>query len=144
MNSSQTNVGGYGGSAMHKTHLPALLSLMPSEVQEAIKEVDKKTSVGNKSSTIETVKCKLFCLSEIEIFNAVSYSPSGEGKRYNYYSSSSRIQKYKNGSTYPWWERSPNKNNAMYFACVSKTKSGEQGSAQANATWIGVAPAFCF
>ena len=42
-------------------------------------------SVGNNSSTIETVQDKIFLAAEIEIFGSISYSVSGEGTQYQYY-----------------------------------------------------------
>ena len=79
MNSSNTNSGGWTSCAMRSTHLPAILALMPTEVQNGIREVNKLTSAGNKSSTINTTADKLFLLSEVEIFGSPSYSVSGEG-----------------------------------------------------------------
>ena len=73
MNSSNTNSGGWKNSAMRTTHLPAILALMPTEVQNGIREVSKKASVGGASSTIETVSDKLFLLSEVEIFGSTTY-----------------------------------------------------------------------
>ena len=79
MNSSNTNSGGWTSCAMRSTHLPAILALMPTEVQNGIREVNKMTSAGSKSDTINTTADKLFLLSEIEIFGSVSYSKCGEG-----------------------------------------------------------------
>lgn len=72
MNSSGTNRGGWKSCAMRSTHLPAILALMPTEVQNGIREVNKLTSAGSKSATINTTADKLFLLSEIEIFGSVS------------------------------------------------------------------------
>ena len=84
MNSSNTNSGGWTSCAMRSTHLPAILALMPTEVQNGIREVNKMTSAGSQSATIHTTADKLFLLSEIEIFGSVSYSKSGEGTQYDY------------------------------------------------------------
>ena len=77
MNSSGTNIGGWTSCAMRHTHLPAILALMPTEVQNGIREVNKLTSAGNQSATINTTADKLFLLSEIEIFGRVDYSNIG-------------------------------------------------------------------
>ena len=74
MNSTNTNKNGWTGCAMRKTHLPAILALMPSEVQTSIKEVNKLTSAGNQSATINTTADKLFLLSVVEIFGRISQS----------------------------------------------------------------------
>ena len=84
MNSSNTNSGGWTSCAMRRTHLPAILSKMPTEVQNGIREVNKLTSAGSRSNTINTTADKLFLLSEIEIFGSVSYSKSGEGTQCDY------------------------------------------------------------
>ena len=80
MNSSNTNNGGWTSCAMRSTHLPAILALMPTEVQNGIREVNKLTSAGNQSATINTTADKLFLLSEIEIFGSVSYSKAARAR----------------------------------------------------------------
>ncbi|WP_455565074.1 DUF6273 domain-containing protein, partial [Akkermansia biwaensis] len=97
MNSSNTNSGGWTSCAMRSTHLPAILALMPTEVQNGIREVHKMTSAGSQSATINTTADKLFLLSEIEIFGSVSYSKSGEGTQYAYYSAGNSKVKNRNG-----------------------------------------------
>ena len=47
MNSSNTNAGGWTSCSMRSTHLPAILALMPTEVQNGIREVNKLTSAGS-------------------------------------------------------------------------------------------------
>lgn len=141
MNSSNTNIGGYDSSAMHTTHLPAILALMPSEVQAGIKEVNKLTSAGNQSSTINTTADKLFLLSEIEIFGSVTYSKAGEGSQYAYYSAGNSEVKNFSGSANAWWERSPNGSSSTSF-CLAR-RSGGAGYGGASGLY-GVAFAFCF
>lgn len=147
MNSSATNVGGWTSCAMRKTHLPAILALMPSEVQAGIKEVNKLTSAGNQSSTIKTTADKLFLLSEIENFGSRSYSKSGEGSQYAYYSEgNSRVKgypSYPNGSGAGYWERSPRGSNSTYFCFVGSSSTSVGSSTEAYAS-LGVAFAFCF
>ncbi len=141
MNSSDTNVGGWTSCAMRTTHLPAILSLMPSEVQNGIREVNKLTSAGNQSVTINTMADKLFLLSEIEIFGSASFSKSGEGTQYDYYKAgNSKVKKF-NGSAESWWERSPHGSNSMRFCYVYSNGTAVSTNAS-NA--IGVAFAFCF
>lgn len=141
MNSSNTNSGGWTSCAMRSTHLPAILALMPTEVQNGIREVNKLTSAGGQSATINTTADKLFLLSEIEIFGSVSYSKSGEGMQYDYYKAgNSKVKKF-NGSAHAWWERSPRGSNSAYFCTVT----GSGGANYANASYAGgVAFGFCF
>ena len=73
---------------------------MPTEVQNGIREVNKLTSAGSQSTTINVTSDKLFLLSEIEIFGSLSFSKSGEGAQYDYYKAgNSRVKNY-NGSAY--------------------------------------------
>ena len=141
MNRSDTNRGGWTSCAMRQTHLPAILALMPTEVQNGIRKVNKLTSAGSQSSTINTTADKLFLLSEIEIFGSVRYSKSGEGTQYDYYKAGNSKVKNRNGSAAAWWERSPNANNSTYF-CVVRS-SGYATSDLASHAY-GVAFGFCF
>ena len=139
MNSSNTNVGGWTSCAMRQTHLPAILALMPTEVQNGIREVNKLTSAGSQSSTINTTADKLFLLSEIEIFGSVTYSKSGEGTQYDYYKAGNSKVKMFNGSADNWWERSPSYSD--YFCIVNS--DGYANYDYAGSAY-GVAFAFCF
>ncbi len=141
MNSTQTNVGGWTSCAMRQTHLPAILTLMPTEVQNGIREVNKLTSAGSQSATINTTADKLFLLSEIEIFGKVTYSKNGEGTQYDYYKAgNSKVKKF-NDSASHWRERSPCVRNSMYF-CIVGTNGGASYGGTSNA--FGVPFAFCF
>ena len=141
MNSSDTNYGGWKDSAMRTTHLPAILALMPTEVRSGIREVNKKTSVGGASSTIETVSDKLFLLSEVEIFGNYSHSAAGEGTQYDYYKVVSRRTKKWYNSAVIWWERSPYPKYSTIFCVVDN--SGAALSNYASGV-LGVAFGFCF
>ena len=141
MNSSNTNSGGWTSCAMRQTHLPAILALMPTEVQNGIREVNKLTSAGRKSSTINTTADKLFLLSEIEIFGSVTYSKNGEGTQYDYYKAGNSKVKNRNGSAVAWWERSPRASDIANFCLVDSSGSANNRSAS---TAIGVAFGFCF
>ena len=141
MNSSNTNKGGWTSCAMRSTYLPAILALMPTEVQNGIREVNKLTSEGSKGGTIITTKDRLFLLSEIEVFGSVSYSKSGEGTQYDYYKAgNSRVKNY-NGSADYWWERSPSGTGSASFCYVPS--SGKAHYNYAGYAY-GVAFAFCF
>ena len=141
MNSSYTNDGGWTGCAMRQTHLPTILSQMPTEVQNGIREVNKLTSAGLQSDTINTTADKLFLLSEIEIFGSAQNSKSGEGSQYDYYNAGNSLVKNYNGSASAWWERSPRRSSSSSFCYISN--SGGLGVAGASYSH-GVAFAFCF
>ena len=141
MNKSNTNMCGWTRCTMRSTHLPAILALMPTEVQNGIREVNKLTSVGGQSATINTTADKLFLLSEIEIFGSASNSKSGEGTQYDYYKAGNSKVKKLNGSASIWRERSPYGSDSARFCCVYSTGSATYG----NPTYAyGVAFAFCF
>ena len=141
MNSSKTNEGGWTDCAMRSTHLPAILALMPTEVQNGIREVNKLTSAGSQSSTINTTADKLFLLSEIEIFGSVTHSKSGEGSQYAYYSAGNSKVKNFSGSASLWWERSPAGDSSVYFCRVYINGNATRGNASSA---YGVAFGFCF
>ena len=141
MNSGGTNIGGWTNCTMRSTHLPAILNLMPAEVKTAIKEVQKKTSAGNQSSSVQTTNDKLFLLSEIEIFGSTTYSYAGEGTQYAYYHAGNSKVKDRIGSDYSWYTRSPRSINSTSFCSV--TGYGGVGSLNAS-TLNGVAFSFCF
>ena len=141
MNSSNTNSGGWQNSAMRTTHLPAILNMMPAEVKAAIRDVQKKSSAGNQSSSIQTTNDKLFLLSEIEIFGSTTYSFAGEGKQYDYYKAGNSKVKNLSGSANGWWGRSPFSSDSTSFCSVD---SGGDATANGASGSFGVAFGFCF
>lgn len=143
MNSSDTNVRGWADSEMRNTHLPAILAQMPSEVQSAIREVNKLTSAGNRSTAINTTADKLFLLSEIEIFGSVTNSVTGEGSQYGYYASSiyGETVKKVSGTASDWLSRSPRKGSTSFFCGVNSEGNADYYLASRS---CGVSFAFCF
>ena len=143
MQSTSTNVGGWKECAMRKTHLPAILALMPAEVQSGIREVSKITLSRDTAGipTMDTTSDKLFLLSEIEVFNSIEYSTSGEGLQYAYYGASGSTVKTLNGRDTSWWLRSP-MSTSDYTFCASSV-GGNQTNLRATDE-RGAAFAFCF
>lgn len=139
INVNDTNVGGWTNCVIRSTRLPAILALMPTDVQNGIQEVNKLTSAGNLNATINTTADKLFLLSEIEIFGSISYSKSGEGTQYDYYKVGNSKVKNRNGSAYFWWERSPNGSDSRCFCRVDR-----RGNASFNSSSIEYCMAFAF
>ena len=136
MNDTNTNVGGWRDCQMRTQTMPALKALLPAEVQAGIRPVNKLTSAGNQSSSIQTTNDKLFLLSEIEIFGSTTHSFAGEGKQYDYYKAgNSKVKDLR------WWERSPRSSNSAYFCLVYSTGvAGVDSASYSN----GVAFGFCF
>jgi hypothetical protein len=144
MESTNTNANGWRGCARRKWCNGAFYQAMPAAMRGAVKPVNKCTSAGNQSSTINTDSDHVWLPSEIEIFGSVTYSKAGEGSIYQYYANAG-ANRYK----YPkwtssnvsdsWWERSPYGSNSAYFCIVSY--NGSANSTNASIT-IGLAPAW--
>ena len=141
MNSSNTNSGGWNGSAMRTTHLPAILALMPTEVQNSIREVHKKTRISGTSAMIVGNSDKLFLLSEVEIFGSTGQPMPSEGTQYDYYKAGNSKVKKQSGSAAAWWERSLSVGSSTSFCVVSS--SGDANGDIASRS-RGVAFGFCF
>ena len=141
MNSSSTNDSGWANTEMRLTTLPAILALMPDEVQTAIKEVSKEHSPGGSYTNIYTVRDKLFLLSEIEVLGTNEESVSGEGSQYDYYKAGNSKVKQMSGSSTNWWTRSARSYNLTSFRYVNSAGNGGYSSAN---TLNGVSFAFCF
>lgn len=113
--------------------------------QSMVKTVNKKVSVGDNSSTIDTVQDKIFLAAEIEIFGSVTDSFAGEGTQYQYYKNAT-ANRYK----MPKWdssvksdiykERSPYAGYNGDFCVVGN--GGSAGSNYANHI-DGIAPMLC-
>ena len=133
MNASNTNVGGWESSKMRTSVMPTLLSQLPADLQSVIKSVYKKTSAGNKSTTITTTNDKLFLLSEVEVNGTTATTYADEGEQYAYFKRNGGYVQYGNDGYYPngikalsngdggsyiWWLRSPSVASSNVFRFV--------------------------
>lgn len=100
-----------------------MLGWFPADLKSLIKNVNKKTSAGNKSSTIKTTSENLWIPSEIEVFGSTPNSYSGEGTQYQYYKNADNRRKMDY-----WWERSPYKSDARAFCFVESDGSAQSTS----------------
>ena len=141
MHSTGSNTMGWEKCSMRVEHLPTILKQMPADVQSGIREVNKISKNGGKSTLLVTTKDSLFLLSEVEVFGSSSNSLSGEGTQYDYYKAGNSTVKNFNGSAYDWWERSPSTGSTRYYCVVKSTGSSINASSN---TIRGVAFAFCF
>lgn len=137
MNSSDTNSGGWTSCLMRTSTMATLLSQLSADLQGVLKFVNKLTSAGSQSATINTTSDKLFLLSEIEVHNTTTYSKAGEGSQYAYYAAGN--SKVKTGATV-WWHRSPRGTTSTQFTNTSNV--GNVNYIEASGLW-GVAFAFC-
>lgn len=143
MNASNTNSGGFTGSEMYSWLQNTLLPTLPSDLQAVLKSVNKKTSAGSQSSTINTNSMKRFLFSEIEIFGSTTYSKAGEGSQYSYFATAANRIKYLSngsGSAGWWWERSPHGSNSNLFCYVNGSGDANNHSAYSTS---GVCFGFC-
>lgn len=141
MNSTNTNSGGFTGSAMYTWLQGELLNSLPSDLQTVIKMVNKKTSAGNESTTINTDAMNLFLFSEQEIFGAKTYSVGNEGTQYSYFDTAgNRVKYFSTGVAGPYWERSPNARNSKNFCDVKREGSAHNYYASYS---YGVCFGFC-
>lgn len=140
MNTSNTNTGGWNGSAM-RGRMSTYKSQLPAALRNVIKTVKKKSGTGGGSSSgTQQTNDDLFLLSEIEIFGTTTYSVAGEGTQYEWYKAgNSRIKKV-NGSANDWWERSPTSGNANGFCRVGGSGDADYGNANISR---GVSFGFC-
>lgn len=145
MNTSNTNVGGFTGSAMYRYLNTTLYNQLPADLRSVIKQVNKKTSAGNRSTTVNADAMRLWLLSLNEVYGSHSYSwcSNNEGSKYSIFiSDASRIKNMSNGSGSAglWWLRSPALSYSTTFCVVGS--SGGVGSYDASST-RGVCFGFC-
>lgn len=144
MNSSNTNSGGWNSSYMRTQTMATLLSQLPADLRNVIKQVNKKATAGSQSTTITTSVDKLFLFALAELAsktglenstdtsiknNAATYEQ--EGTQYEYFKNTvgdadickacpALVKKLSNGggSVFRWWLRSPILGDSTYFWCV--------------------------
>lgn len=145
MNSASTNVGGWTSCARRSWCNEVFFEALPNNIKSVVKAVNKLTSAGNQSSTINTDSDYCFLLSEIEILGSISYSVAGEGSQYAWFSNAI-ANRYKlpkfNGSSLSsyWFDRSPAGNSSRNFCFINNR--GNDGSNDASSRY-GISPAFC-
>lgn len=145
INNSSTNVGGYGGSRMYTTTLPAMVDALPSWLRSRLITFDVLVSAGNRSTEIVTVgNNKLALRSEVEVAGTTAYSAEGEGVQLEYYKDSNSRKKPSGNSGLngvAWWTRSPALANASSYAFISN--SGGVSTYVATQSSVYFAPFCC-
>lgn len=145
MNSADTNSGGWEGCARRAWCNSVYKGCLPPYIQNMMKQVKKLTSVGGRNSTIETSNDYAFLPSEIEVFDSVEYSFTGEGEQYQYFknATANRYKKPRYSSNHVsgyYWTRSPYSSNSGSFCSV-----GVGGGADTYSGYYthGIAPCLC-
>lgn len=130
INSSSTNSGGWNGSAMRHTQMPAILNTFPAELiaDGAIKYVDVLASTGSSSTSLVTSSDRLRLHSIVELGLSHAYAVSGEGTKYAYYTSGNRV-KTVGGAASIYWTRSPHTSSNYRFCYVSASGSANDNTA---------------
>lgn len=106
MDADTTFSGSFTQTDLYERMRHTMLLDLPYTLQDVIKPVFKKTSLGNGSTTVSTDEMKLFLFSEVEVCGTTAESVAGEGTQYDFFKiSANRIF----GSD--WWLRSPYKNS---------------------------------
>ena len=104
--------GGFSESDLCAWMNETLFDSFSSDLRAVIKSVNKRTSAGELSSSIDVSSMKVFGLSEIEIFGTTELSFSGEGTQYPAFStvlSRARLPESYNRLGGGYWLRSPSK-----------------------------------
>lgn len=145
MNDSISNTGGWTSCKRRTWCNDTFYNALPQYIKDLVKHVDKLTSAGIMSPTINTDSDRCFLLSEIEIFGNISQSTAGEGVQYGWFANAEsnryKFPKWDSGSpSDAWWERSPYIGTGGAFCYVEV--DGSARSLRANAA-MGIAPAFC-
>lgn len=150
MNTSNTNSGGWAGSYMKKTVLPALKAALPSDLTAVIRTIQKysdNTGGGTDNANYVTATSDdLFLMAEFEVFGARSGANSAEQnyqKQYQYFKdgNSKIFKKHSNLSTAVYvWLRSVRCNDSNNFRVVyAGGGSNSSGASYSN----GVVACFC-
>src|SRR5574344_1615342 len=127
MNDTDTNSGGWEASKMRTDVLPDILSQMPTNIQHAIKLVNKANCKVYNSATITYTNDKLFLLSEAEVSGVKTQAAALEGTQYEYWANNNtataRIKYLGEGGTTAttWWLRSPSSSNSNRFCIVNSS-----------------------
>ena len=146
MNTTRTNAGGWTSANLRAWMSEALLGQLPSDLQAILKTVNKLTSAGINSATINTTADKVFLFSEIECFGVLKYSFAGEGGKYPIFTDdSSRLKKLSNGvgALVHWWNRGPAITYAGCFNGVYGTLGWSKVTLYSDVAGVGVAFGFC-
>lgn len=145
INGSSTNSGGWEGCVRRTWCNNVYKKCLPTYIQNMMKQVEKLTSAGSRSSTIKISNDYAFLLSEIEIFGSVTYSYAGEGKQYQYFknATANRYKKPRYSSAYvsgQYWTRSPYSSDSDSFCGVGR---GGGANADSASNTGGIVPCLC-
>ena len=147
MNSSNTNSGGYDGSARAPWNDTPMYNALPAWLKKMTKPFKVTSGVGGgASSGLQTTVHKLALRAEKEVFGSRTYSFSDEANaltQVDYYKTADNRKKKRgiSGSVDYWWLRS-SRSGASSFFCSVYSDGSANGHPASNA--FGLAPFGCF
>lgn len=147
MNSSNTNSGGYDGSARAPWNDTPMYNALPAWLKKMTKPFKVTSGVGGgASSGLQTTVHKLALRAEKEVFGTRSYSFSDEANaltQVDYYKTADNRKKKRgiSGSVNDWWLRSSYSGGSGYFCIVYSVGSADFSPASYT---YGLAPFGCF
>lgn len=146
INATNTNTGSWHESEMRTSTMATLLSQLPSDLQSVIKQVKKKTTIGDASTSIRTSADKLWLLAEVEVNGTTTEGYAAEGEQYEYWKTvkdgtvANDRKKYNNlGNATNWWLRSPYVSNNAAWRYINSV--GIISTAPTNSNYY---VSFCF
>lgn len=145
INGSSTNSGGWEGCVRRMWCNNVYKKCLPTYIQNMMKQVEKLTSAGSRSSTIKISNDYAFLLSETEIFGSAAYSYAGEGKQYQYFknATANRYKKPRFDDSFVsghYWERSPYFGSESRFCHVGVSGNSHYNDASNS---YGIVPCLC-
>lgn len=147
MNSSNTNSGGYDGSARAPWNDTPMYNALPAWLKKMTKPFKVTSGVGGgASSGLQTTVHKLALRAEKEVFGTRSYSFSDEANaltQVDYYKTADNRKKKRgiSGSVSYWWLRSSYSGSSIIFCNVFSDGSANNNFASDT---CGLAPFGCF
>lgn len=143
MNSSNTNTGGYGSSALANTVNTTIYNTLPADLRAVMKEVRR---LENNKGTWAWASRKLWLLMETEVFERCNWSDGYDGMgiqlpifahSYRHIIKGLGKGAAERGSRTAWWLASPYASNTTYFCSVNSHGHATYYNASAS---NGVAP----
>lgn len=108
-NDVNSNVGGWKSSSLNAMLNSRLLEAFPRQIRSIIKQVKVPSSVGGKSTEIDTSDCFITIPSCIEVDPTMTVEPYiNEGATVPYLSTNASRRRAVNGEYQRYWLRSPN------------------------------------
>ena len=119
--STNSNSGGWKNSSLNTMLNSRLYEALPRQIRAIIKQVKIPSSIGNKSTEVETSDCFITVPAVIEVDPTMTTEPYiNEGSSISYMTNNtSRMRAYSDGTYDRYWLRSPNVTSDSYVYRVN-------------------------